>query len=773
MDDIQYLDLTPDPRVLNMLGEIPLKGHQCIAELIDNSIDSSKDSTDEAKINTIKIYLPSDKELKQGIDLTITDSGKGMTARELNNAIRAGYSGKGSQDNLGLFGMGFNIATARLGTIATVWTSTVNDDKEYGVVIDLLKMQNERSFKAQLLDGHNSIFSSRGKSGTKISIAKYKPEGIRLLSNRMEIIRRLKSVYSQSLFNKYNIELTINSERIDGKKFCIWNHDKGDRHATYKGIPYPPYVKVLEKILHSVPYCENCLNELAWIGKDNKVLPAICDFCGQEGSIFKKDYLISGWLGIQRFFSQNDYGIDIVRNGRIIEEYVKEIFYWTPRDSYNLDEDKLDLLGREGKLLEYPIDNRSLGGRIVGEIYADFIKPTYTKDSFERTELWYDAMEKFRGRSPLQIDWATSRMGMEKNESPLSLLYHAYRRTEPGAANLVCGAPQGGASQGNKMALQYYDKFIEGDPDYQDDDKWYELVIKAESRTDIDEIEDIPQAGQVKEGPSEKIQEPYPGQKKILSNITIDLERLIDIPKKDVTVFEWMPDRIEPKPIIFIGISVSEWHFLINYNHDMIRDFPEGWEDLLLIEIAHRFASKIDNPFDWSITTIYYELKKKYFPERILNIDNIFLGANNLIKDIIAYLVNKKFPLEEKPELNDKQIGIIRKNYMQVENKEIKQTSELVGDTSFLMYVDKNYIFDFIKSYPFLLFDGHFFDLPYSSIDDEDLRASRLKSYMGYFADIDWILSNIPDITNATMRTNKSMIIKANLSLEELSSRRL
>ena len=31
-----------------------------------------------------------------------------------------------------------------------------------------------------------------------------------------------------------------------------------------------------------------------------------------------------------------------------------------------------------------PIDNKQLGGRIVGEIYADFIKPRYTKDSFER-----------------------------------------------------------------------------------------------------------------------------------------------------------------------------------------------------------------------------------------------------------------------------------------------------------------------------------------------------------------------------------------------------
>ena len=35
----QEFDLTPDPRVLQMLGEINLHQWRCLAELIDNSID--------------------------------------------------------------------------------------------------------------------------------------------------------------------------------------------------------------------------------------------------------------------------------------------------------------------------------------------------------------------------------------------------------------------------------------------------------------------------------------------------------------------------------------------------------------------------------------------------------------------------------------------------------------------------------------------------------------------------------------------------------------
>ncbi|SVE64836.1 uncharacterized protein METZ01_LOCUS517690, partial [marine metagenome] len=45
---MSYFKITPDPRILRMLGEIPLKGWQCIAELIDNSIDgmAAKDDND-------------------------------------------------------------------------------------------------------------------------------------------------------------------------------------------------------------------------------------------------------------------------------------------------------------------------------------------------------------------------------------------------------------------------------------------------------------------------------------------------------------------------------------------------------------------------------------------------------------------------------------------------------------------------------------------------------------------------------------------------------
>ena len=56
MPDINTIDITPTPRILRTLGEIPFTTWQCLAELIDNSIDAfhsdnnPDDEEDERKI---------------------------------------------------------------------------------------------------------------------------------------------------------------------------------------------------------------------------------------------------------------------------------------------------------------------------------------------------------------------------------------------------------------------------------------------------------------------------------------------------------------------------------------------------------------------------------------------------------------------------------------------------------------------------------------------------------------------------------------------------
>src|ERR1041384_1358888 len=105
-------DLQPHPRILPMLGEINLAQWRCIAELVDNSIDAiltASRSGTAVQNPEVHVSLPTTDAA--GAKITVRDNGLGMDATTLENAVRAGWTGNDPVNNLGMFGMGFNIAT--------------------------------------------------------------------------------------------------------------------------------------------------------------------------------------------------------------------------------------------------------------------------------------------------------------------------------------------------------------------------------------------------------------------------------------------------------------------------------------------------------------------------------------------------------------------------------------------------------------------------------------------------------------------------------------
>ena len=142
MAELIYLDDTPTPRIYPMLGEIPLKNWQCIAEFIDNSIDSFEygGNLSESEIREIHVTIPTETGIVNNEPIIIQDFGLGMTKDQLEKSIKAGYSGQRVKDKLGLFGMGFNVASARLANKVSVWTSTKESEKSIGVVINFKEM---------------------------------------------------------------------------------------------------------------------------------------------------------------------------------------------------------------------------------------------------------------------------------------------------------------------------------------------------------------------------------------------------------------------------------------------------------------------------------------------------------------------------------------------------------------------------------------------------------------------------------------------------------
>ena len=142
-----------------------------------------------------------------------------MTEQQLENAVKAGFSSKNTKSNLGLFGMGFNVATSRLANTVQIWTSTEEMSEEIGVSIDLREMKKSGSFIRPKLTRQKRAGK---KSGTRIEIFDYKPDSYNLLKPQ-DIYRELNRAYSERIFNELGIKIYVNDQELSPFKFCVWD----------------------------------------------------------------------------------------------------------------------------------------------------------------------------------------------------------------------------------------------------------------------------------------------------------------------------------------------------------------------------------------------------------------------------------------------------------------------------------------------------------------------------------------------------------------------
>jgi sensor histidine kinase regulating citrate/malate metabolism len=125
------LNIRPSPRILRVLGDIEFEPWQCIAELIDNAFDDFLEVHRKGQHwpDGFKVSVSLPSQASADATIVIEDTGRGMSLDVLNNAVRAGWSSNDRFSKLGLFGMGFNIATARLGRVARVLTTRAEDSE--------------------------------------------------------------------------------------------------------------------------------------------------------------------------------------------------------------------------------------------------------------------------------------------------------------------------------------------------------------------------------------------------------------------------------------------------------------------------------------------------------------------------------------------------------------------------------------------------------------------------------------------------------------------
>lgn len=472
-------DFTPDPKVLIALTHTPMQPLDALCELIDNAIDSfygAKIQGVSVDNPVIVVTLPTRKQLaNNGGILRIQDNGPGMTAENAEKAIKAGFSGNNPYDTLGLFGMGFNISTGKLGNITTFMTSRSDMSSYIKTVINLEKINNTKDYSldaAEILKSDDEPFAA-GAHGTIIEVSGWWPEGNanrgfiqKLVQYGMPKIREEIGRRYASILRKGEIRIIINDEKCEPYEHCVWDDS---RFVTRRDGNVPAVIR-FDQVVGSTKRCGKCT---AILGSDEYVCPS----CGST-IVRTVEEKVVGWVGIQRFDSDTEFGIDLIRNGRAIKIGEKSAFF-----EY-VDEFK-------HTIKDYPIDSQY--GRIVGEIHLDFVPVDFLKQDFQRSSMeWQKAMSFIRGNSSLQ----PSQPGASENHSPIYRLYQGYRRVRQfGRGDMYMGYWDGAPKRISRdVEKDYYEKFKQKLPGFYDDAEWWKLVETAD-QPPAEELPECPVCG--------------------------------------------------------------------------------------------------------------------------------------------------------------------------------------------------------------------------------------------------------------------------------------
>jgi RNA polymerase subunit RPABC4/transcription elongation factor Spt4 len=465
-------DLTPPPNVLIALTHTPIQPMDAICELIDNAIDSFRMA--ELKGTPVAaphvwIDIPRPSDIANGCGyLRVADNGPGMTLDQAEKSIRAGFSGNNPFDTLGLFGMGFNIATGKIGRKTRLTTASGESDRCISVEFDLESLVKKGSF---IVPAVVSAKPGDLRQGTVVEISNWWPGGhpnagfvAKLVKYGMPKIRQEIGRRYATILRKKNIQILLNSEVCLPFYHCAW----GDSRFVNRHGNLVPAVMHINQLLGAQKRCSACY---ALVPPDGET----CHNC-DSASFRSIEERVTGWIGIQRFDDATEFGIDLIRNGRAIRVAEKTAFFEFT------DEFKKTIK-------DYPIDQPY--GRIIGELNINHVPVDFMKQDFQRSSPeWQRAMSYVRGDSSLQ----PSQPNAESNGSPVNLMYNGYRRVRtPGKLDLYMGYWDSEQSKPKRISRdvekEYYNKFLAKEPGYFDDAEWYKLVEQAETKPLEDLVE--------------------------------------------------------------------------------------------------------------------------------------------------------------------------------------------------------------------------------------------------------------------------------------------
>lgn len=606
------IDVQPHPRLLSVLGDIEFAPWQCIAELVDNSFDEFLRSAPAGEAPTVWVTLPARSSTPKNGEVWVKDNGTGMTLDQLNNALRAGWTSNDRFGQLGLFGVGFNIATARLGQVAVVRTARAGDPFWTVVTVDL---------KALAAGGHFNLpvtiepKGGDGEHGTEIVIRNLRPEHHQTVSRGQTKIKQiLGDVYSYLLADK-GFHLVVDGELVKPRLPCVWDRT---RFVVRNNERIPAVFDIDERL----PDRLVCLDCGAW----QDLGETACERC-QSSRVEVRERRIWGWIGIQRYLHPSDFGVDFIRNGRKILLRDLSLFRWDDPD---------DPTGR-GEV-EYPLEFPR-AGRIVGEIHVDHVRVNYQKNAFEYdTPEWKRVIRALRGDGPLRPKIARG-LGYPPNVSPLAKLFNGFRTNEAGLKDLI---PGDGKVALHDRAREWAERFRKGDPEYQTDDRWYQaaaqhLELKAESKEPPgDEDPDSGADILTRKGLLPPAQPPAPVQEVHVesederrarwrsgASSLPDLDASFGLPGHGapLQVRSWLvrghritrPEEAGNVPVYVASGKGTQVEVFIDAEHPIFVDFGVDTRDLVVIELADFL--RVRDRSSRAISAIFADLKDKCLPD--------------------------------------------------------------------------------------------------------------------------------------------------------------
>jgi hypothetical protein len=773
-------DLQPDPRILPMLGEINLTQWRCLAEFVDNSVDgflTAKQSGQLASSPSVHIAIPTSDS--PNAKITVRDNGPGMSPGTLQQAVRAGWTSNDPISSLGMFGMGFNIATARLGTVTRVWTTQEGHAEWYGLEIDFDKLRRQRHFRTPKLTRPKI---NQREHGTEISVERLKPEQrawFSRTSNRSNARNSLGRAYSAMIRTSgvpISFELVLNGNAIKGREHCIWGGDLSPtREVQTSRYGLINAYQVVDRRLADRPFCTRCWQ---WLPSDEETCPS----CESADYVVVRERRIHGWLGIQRYLSQTDYGIDFLRHGRKIEMASRELFQWNNGETPEPD---------------YPIDDPRNRGRIVGEIHLDHCRVMYTKDRFDRNDpAWDEMLRIVRGDGPLRPDKATD-LGYGPNDSPLFLLFQAFRRSTPkpkvaGSYAKLLIVPD------NDRAEEMAKHFRAEEAEYQTDRKWMDLVEEADrqlltpDRPPIDTNEDIegfegfssPSEGtNGSSAPAgartETAAEPQPPYR-------VSMPSLSQTYRSNGTNVRWevRAYRVDPSDPELNGMGIP-WslkattsgihEFLVNTAHDIFRSATMTPIDALLAELA---SSAIDfqrgnSASQATFASLLADLREQYAGTNKLDSETLSNEAALTLSSISRNLFEDAGPEDGRALFEELAPAEQEAVYQRMANRSVPNPQQILDEGRFLEFAPYKTLLRFLETHPELFFDGRYWDVEYATLDygranaTEAAQAQILRYYASLLTDAVWLAEQDPtDLAEAS----RARLLRAALALELLTA---